>query len=86
MNKRTYVGIGMIIIIIIMSIFLALNWQTAFVRTVKITYGDGCVETFKNENLTTPECTNGRMLDKLAKLAHNNTNNYGGFNFTFNAS
>ena len=73
MNKRTYIGIGLVFIIAIMAVYLVLNWQTAFSRNIKITYPDGCVELYKNDNMTTPECTKGRLMQYQQELQRNNT-------------
>jgi hypothetical protein len=88
MNKKTYMKGALMIIIIGMSLFLVLNWKTAFVATTTITYKDGCKEVYKNGNMTTPECTNGRMLEYLAQVQYNNSRygygngQWGNFNMT----
>jgi hypothetical protein len=79
MNNRTYIGIGLIIVMAVFATLLILNWRTAFVQTVKITYQDGCVEVYKNNNLSTPECTQGRLLDYQRQLEYNRTH-YGTWN------
>lgn len=38
-----------------------------FERKVVVTYADGCSETYINENLTTPECQFGRLLEEQRK-------------------
>jgi len=73
LNKRVYIGITLVLLIAVMSVILILNWETAFTRVVKIKYADGCVEVYKNENLTTPECINGRFLLVQAEEEYNRT-------------
>ena len=82
MNRKTYIGIGLIVMIIAAALFLIFNWNTAFTQTMKIKYSDGCVEVYKGGNLTTPECTAGRMIEYQRQLAYNNTQTWPGLNIT----
>ena len=79
MNKRTLLGIALIIVIISMVAYLFIVGKSAFSKTMIITYPDGCKEKYVNSNLTTPECTNGRII---ARQQHAVMTNQQWYNFT----
>lgn len=63
MNKyRNIIGCLLVLIIVLMGSYMYLNSDNLFKRTVKITYPDGCIETYDNEILVSPECYHGRLL------------------------
>ena len=78
-NKRIWLGILLVTVIIAMAIYLALNWKSAFSKTKIITYPDGCKERYINNNLMTPECTKGRLLAQQQQITNTNQQWY---NFT----
>jgi hypothetical protein len=59
--------------------YLLIVGKDAFTKTTKIAYPDGCTEVYKNDNLTTPECTNGRII---AQQQHAMIIQQQGYNFT----
>ena len=65
MDKRIIFGGIFVAVIIISSIYLITNWDTAFTTNVNITYPDGCIEEYDGADLISPECIEGRtMVDK----------------------
>ena len=61
-GKRKYLFYGCLTVMLIMLVLLFTITDTLFTQIITITYPDKCVEIYKNNNLTTPECTNGRLL------------------------
>lgn len=52
----------LIVAIIAGVIITAKNKDIWFTSIVEIKYPDGCIETYHNDALVTPECTEGRAL------------------------
>jgi hypothetical protein len=75
MNK-TFIKIFLIVIVVSMGLLLIIKHDTAFVKTMKIRYADGCTETYINGNMTTPECTAGRIKELQNKQGNNWLNNF----------
>lgn len=73
MNK-TFIKIFLLIVIISMGLLLIFKHDSAFVKTMKIRYPDGCTETYVNNNLTTPECTAGRILEQQRRTQNTGMN------------
>jgi hypothetical protein len=63
-NKRTYISVSLILIMLAMIVFLALNYNKIFIQQIIITYPDGCKEIYIEGNITTPNCTIGRLMEK----------------------
>ena len=63
-TKRKILLSVCIAVIIIMAVLCVIYRDTFFKTTVKITYPDGCVETYDGDVLISPECTEGRLLEK----------------------
>ena len=38
------------------------NWDKLFTNKVEVRYPDGCIEIYLNTVLTTPECTEGKLM------------------------
>jgi hypothetical protein len=70
--NKTFIKIFLLLVIISMGLLLIFKHDTAFVQTMKIRYADGCTETYVNNNLTTPECTAGRILVAQKKNIESN--------------
>lgn len=68
MDKRKVIGIILGVIIIVTAIFVFLNKDTIFTRTVTVKYPDGCKEIYNNDVLSSSLCTNGRMLAEANRL------------------
>lgn len=67
-SSRIAASFLLLAVILWMSIYLIANRDRLFMRKVILTYADGCTETYINENLTTSECTIGRLLEERNKL------------------
>jgi hypothetical protein len=80
MSAKAIIGIGLIAVMVGMGVYLMFNYKTAFAQTMKITYYDGCVEIYRNGNMTSPECTQGRLLDYQEQLRVNASQNQPWFN------
>ena len=62
MKGTTIVGIGLIVVIIVMTVILYNQWETIFTHQVVIDYPDQCQEKYINGELVTEECDRGRIL------------------------
>jgi len=63
-NFRIAIGLFLISVIISMAIWIYLNKDSVFKQEIKLTFPDGCIETYVNGKLITPECTKGRMMEQ----------------------
>jgi len=61
-NIRYFIGFVLIIVLIIGISLSIKNYDKWFLNKVELTYPDGCVETFNNGKLITPECKEGRKF------------------------
>ena len=78
---KKYIVAGIFgLIVIVCGIYLAMNYEKLFTNKVEITYPDRCVEIFINNELTTPECTEGR---KIAEEQRADAEWNPGFNLTY---
>ena len=69
-KKRLYIGIGLGIVIIVLSTIMFIGGHDIFKSKLELKYPDGCIERYDGGLLITPICTNGRILDE----ANNNRN------------
>ena len=67
MKYRNLIAIGLAVLMLVMITIVVYNWEELSSTKTEIKYADGCIEIFKNDNLTTPECTEGRRLEELRK-------------------
>ena len=71
-NKIRYGLAGFFILLIVVSgIFIYKNGKDLFTSKVTITYPDGCVEEFENNELVTEMCSEGRAIAKEQKERQN---------------
>jgi len=61
----------LIILIISLCIGLYAYRDTIFMTKVSLTYPDGCIEKYENNELITPECTEGRLLKEQQEKMNN---------------
>ena len=61
-DKKRAIGFGFILIMIMSIVFIINNKDEYFKSVVKMSYPDGCIETFVNSELSSPECTVGRFM------------------------
>jgi hypothetical protein len=64
MDKRKIAGAFLFAILLLCAIAMIKYKDTIFMSRATIKYPDGCQENYTNKNLTTPECTEGRRLQK----------------------
>lgn len=65
-TKKKIIVICLIAIMAIGIVFMFVKGKDLFTQTIKITYPDGCIEVYKGDNMTTPICTEGRLLKEMA--------------------
>lgn len=64
-QKYKYVVGGfLVLIIIVTSTLLFMNWDSWFRQEINVTYPDNCVETYINSKQVSPNCTQGRLMTK----------------------
>ena len=81
--SRKIVGACFLILSFLLLLFSLLNPP---VEIKKITYADGCIEVYHNNNLITPECLEGRIM-QAAVLQRQKENNVWAYNvMNFNKS
>jgi len=59
--KRKIVATILIGVIVIMAIMIFINKDSWFKNEAKVSFNNGCTETYINGKLITPECTIERM-------------------------
>lgn len=67
---RSIIGMFLLVIIILLAIVTIKYKDVLFSSKAQVKYPDGCVENYTNKNLTSPECTNGRMILEQSKKAY----------------
>lgn len=66
---RFIIGICLIVIMIVMGVYTYNHREEFFSNKVIIEYPDGCVEIYINNEMVSPECTNGRALVEQDTIA-----------------
>ena len=66
MDKKKKVSLAVVlgIIIFIGVLFIAFNYDTLFSNKIEITYPDGCIELYEQNELVSPICEEGRVLEE----------------------
>ena len=70
-GKRKWIGLGLLLIILVMTIYIYNNKDELFINKVEITYTDGCIEYYEAAILVSDICENGRMLERSAAIGGN---------------
>jgi len=79
MKKRTLIGIGLVMIIIVGLVVGYINRDVLLTNQAVITYPDGCVEIYKNAVLTSPKCDTGNISVDIDKFYEPQAVNFSSF-------
>jgi len=62
MESKYTLALILVLVIVGLLLYVSFNYDTMFNHDINITFPDGCIEVYKNGELTTPVCEDGRNI------------------------